>query len=912
MREEVRASLKPRGFADLLRLYYRPVLVLVVAFPLTGYAVIQSLDWFTAPFPGFFLMANGVVPTVGGIDWPKDKGTLFHSQVVAVDGIPVRSSADVYGYVAARPAGTVIQYTFRKDGAALVLPLPSMVFTVADYLQTYGILLFFGFSWLVFGVVVGIMQPRTRQARVYLFQALVAGLYPVSAVFLHRPNFPLLTTVYFLLECFFPATWIHLALVFPVERHFVGRQRLWLTLPYLLSTVLAISVLRGFASDPPDLAALHGTYLYTSGSIVFFIAAMTFAYWENREPTARLRTKAVLPGLFIATLLPLVAFANNAFSGRDFPVQFGLLFTPIGYASLAYAIARRDLFDIDRVVRQSFVYAVLSVIVIGAYALALIIPARLVPAFAGENQAILGIAFVLILAFALNPLRLGVQSVVDRAFFRTRLDYRATISQLSEVMTTLLDLKEVVAQATRVVTEAMHLESTTLCLLDAGGGSSVWSRGHDAELRQRPGVPCVATLATAFERAPQEFSAAAVPDHIADAEGREQIRSFLARIGAVVVLPLMVRRQSIGVLAFGQQRSGRAFGSDDIALLRTLANQTAIAVQNARSYQSLQDLTRTLDEKVRQQTDELRQRNQQLSRAYQDLKSAESQLVQSEKMASLGQLVAGVAHELNNPVSFVCGGLANLADYLHSFIQVIEVYERVPISNAEVAGSVDAVRARLRLDYLLRETPQLLRICQEGSERIKKIVDDLRVFVRADQGERILTDLTEGIDSTVRLLGDRLNRGGIVVQRDYAEVPRVEVNPGQLNQAWMNLLGNAIDAVEGQPAPELRIVVRLRPGKDGAAAAPLPGHDGDGSGPWVEVEIRDNGVGIRPAVLSRVFEPFFTTKPIGRGTGLGLSIAYGAIKSCGGTITISSEPGHGTAVTVRLPVRSRGQRNRAT
>ena len=905
MSEQTHAAQRAGGFCDWLRTYFWSVLIVVVGVPITGYAVIRSLDWFKAPFPGFFLMENAVVPTVGGIDWPADKATLFHSQVITFDGIRVRSNRDVYSYVAKRPVGTVIEYTFRKDGAYFSRSLPSMAFGVADYLQTYGILLFFGLSWLAFGVVVSIMQPRTRQARVYLFQTFVAGMYPITAVFLHQPNFPLLTKVYFLFECFFPATWIHLALVFPVERHLVGFQRLWLTVPYLLSALLLVSVLSGFSKDPPDLTALHATYLYASGGIVFFIAALSFAYWEDREPMARLRTKAVLPGLFIASLLPLVAFVNNAFSGRDLPVQFGLLFTPIGYASLTYAIARRDLFDIDRVVRQSFVYAVLSIIVIGAYALALIIPARLVPAFAGENQAILGIAFVLVLAFALNPLRLGVQSVVDRAFYRTRLDSRATISQLSEVMTTLLDLKEVVAQVTRVVTEAMHLESTTLCLLEVpGGSSSVWSRGSDTELRQRPGAPCVETLAPVFERFPQEFNAATLPDRIENTEAREQVRSFLASFGVIIVLPLMFRRRSIGLLALGQKRSGQAFGSDDIDLLRTLANQTAIAVQNARSYQSLQDLTRTLDEKVRQQTEELRERNEQLSRAYHDLQSAESQLVQSEKMASLGQLVAGVAHELNNPVSFVYGGLANLADYLNGFIEVIQAYERVPISDQEIAGTVGLVRARLRLDYLLRETPELLRICYEGSERIKKIVDDLRVFVRADQGERVLTDITEGIDSTVRLLGERLHRGGIVVRQEYAEVPPVVVNAGQLNQVWMNLIGNAIDAVEGQPTPEVRIIVRLCSADDGASAVPSSVHEGNGRGPWVEVEISDNGVGIRPAVLPRIFEPFFTTKPIGRGTGLGLSIAYGAVKSHGGTIAVTSEPARGTAVTVRLPISS--------
>jgi len=206
---------------------------------------------------------------------------------------------------------------------------------------------------------------------------------------------------------------------------------------------------------------------------------------------------------------------------------------------------------------------------------------------------------------------------------------------------------------------------------------------------------------------------------------------------------------------------------------------------------------------------------------------------------------------------------------------------------------------------LLEQTPELLRICAEGTDRIKKIVDDLQVFARTDRGEGVPTDIREGIDSTLRLLGDRINRHGIVVRRDYDDVPRVEVHAGQLNQVWMNLLANALDAVEGRANPEIRVTVHRGGDATDAAASPTiqKAQDG-GRGTWLEVEIADNGVGIAPGDRQRIFEPFFTTKPIGRGTGLGLSIVYGAVKNHGGTVGVESEVGRGTVVTVRLPVRS--------
>jgi signal transduction histidine kinase len=878
-------SLKPALFVSL-RTYLWPSLALLLALPITVYAVAVSLQWFAAPFPGFLLMNNAVIPTVSGFEWPPDKAALFHGQVIAADGLAVHSSGDVYRYVAARPVGTPITYTIRKDGKILERTLPSRRFSVTDYLQTYGILILFGCTCLAFGLVIGVMRPQSTQARVYLFQGVVAGLYPITAVFLHRPDFPVLTDVYFILECFFPATWMHLALMFPIERRFHGARALLPAGPYLLSALLTILVLDGFHADPPRLAALHATYLYAAVSIVFFAVAMTVAYWENREPATRLRIKAVVPGLVLATALPLFAFVNNAWSGRDFPVQFGLIITPIGYGSIAYAIAKHDLFDIDRIIRQSFVYVLLSLIVIGGYALTLAGAAQLIPALTSDNEAILGMAFALLVAFGLDPLRRLVQNVVDRAFYRSRLDYRGTIGELSEALTTLLDRYEVVAQVTRTVTEAMHLESTSVYLRSDGGLGELWVRDANGPLVERQGEPAFESMAQVFERYPGDFNAGTIDEHVGEVAAREQLRAFLERSRTSIVLPLVFRHRPIGILALGNKRSGNAFGSEDVAVLRTLANQAAIAIENARSYEALQNLTHDLNAKVRQQTRELRASNEQLTHAFDELKSAQAQLVQSEKMASLGQLVAGVAHELNNPASFVHGGLANLAEFLSRFVEVIRAYEGVPIADPAAAQAIEAVRARARLDYLMRETPELLRICAEGSERIKKIVDDLRIFARADRGDRALTEVTDGIESSIRLVGDRLARLGIRLERDYRNHPRIEAQVGQLNQVWMNLLSNAVDAVDGQAQGLIRMAVGAEP---------------DG---WVAVRVSDNGHGIAPNDLPKIFEPFFTTKPVGHGTGLGLSIAYGAVKSHGGTIAVDNELGRGTTVTVRLPASS--------
>lgn len=872
--------------------------LLLVVLPLTTWATWRSFGWIGETFPGFLLMDNAVIPSMSGVDWPDDKGALFHAQVTAFDGRAVSSSAPIYAAVAHLEPGTAVNYQFRKEGRSFERTVATRRFTAIDYYQVYGIVLSIAWTSLAVGLLVGFMRPGTRQSLVYQAVMGVGSIFSATAVFLHLPDHPLLTTVYFIAESFFPAVWIHLALVFPVDRRFTGVWRLATVAPYVVATVLSVEKLRGFHRQPPDLGSLHVGYLFLAVSFLTVLGSFFYTYWENREPMARLRVKALLPSAAIMGVACTFGFVNNAFAGGDFPMQIGVIVAPLFYASVAYAIVKHDLFDIDRVVRQSFVYALVSITVVAAYGIVVAVPTRFL-VLPGEAPALIGLLFILIFAFALDPLRRTVQRFVDRAFYRTRLDYRATIGELSEILTSFLDGREIADQVTRVVSDAMHLESATVYLRASADGMPAvrWAR-KGMVLAELGGDDTHEAVAAAFEGDHRDVllsetldggPTTAREDASARPAGRE-----LARLGSVLALPLSLRGTPIGFLALGKRRSGQPFSSDDVELLRTLANQTAIALQNARSYQALQDLTRNLDEKVQLQTEELRISNQELGRAYDDLKSAQAQLVQSEKMASLGQLVAGVAHELNNPASFVHGGLANLAEYLDRFVRLIRLYEAAPIADAEIAQTIARARVELRLDEIVHNTPELLQICSEGSERIKKIVDDLRLFARADRGERLPTDLADDLESTLRLLGDRLVRGGIRIRRDFQPVPRVEANVGQLNQVWMNLIGNAIDALDGRTDAEIALAVR-------PAQSPTGDADGNDRRDWVAVEVHDNGSGIRGEDLGRIFEPFFSTKPIGRGTGLGLSIAYGAVKSHGGTIRVDSAPGAGTSVTVLVP-----------
>lgn len=887
-----------QAIVSFVRTYFWVLLLMLLTVPMTIYGVMRSLDWLEAPFPGFFVMENAVIPTISGYEWPPDHARYFHARVVAIDGSAVRSGKEVYDHVAARPAGTLFRYTLERGGERFEESLASMPFTVADYLQTYGIFFFYGIPTLLIGIIVGFLQPRMLQARVFMLHAATAGGYSISGIFLHHPDTTWLNMLCLGLECFVSATYVHLGMVFPVKMNLTGLARAWFVVPYAISAAIFAGVLYGFDLDPPNLSGLHAAYAFTSIGIFFCATRIFLAYRGQSDPDARLRVKAIIPGALVSGAAMFLIFAENASAERTLPAQFGLVAGLFFYASTAYAVGKHDLFDVDRIVRQSFVYATLSIFVVSTYALFLVIATRVVPMGIGQNYAAL--LTVLILAFAFDPLRQAAQFLVDKAFYRTRLDYRATIADLSRAMTTLLDPRAIVGRVTSVLGGAMHLESSALCMVDPAGQAVLWKRRGE-DLVEEPVGDAATALVRVFAEFPDEFQAARIPERIADPVESAAVQSFLGEAGAAIAIALAFQGRPVGFLLLGPKLSGQEFGWDDITLLRTLADQTAIAMQNAQSYAALDDLNRHLDEQVRERTAQLRTANDELqvvnvdlNLAYDQLKGAQAQLVQSEKMASLGQLVAGVAHEINNPLAFVHGAQAQLSDYVGKFVRVISSYEQAPISDPSAAQLIADARSSARIDYLIAKAPQLLKICADGTTRVKRIVNDLLVFARADGGERAQTNVNEALDSTLRLLVSRIHQLKVEVKTDCLPTPPIRANAGQLNQVWMNILTNAIDAVEGREHPEIRVMVH-------PVSAPAPDAN-SGDVDWVEAVITDNGAGMPPEVIKRVFEPFFTTKKIGQGTGLGLSIAYSVVRAHDGTIDIVSAQGEGTTFTVRLPV----------
>lgn len=361
------------------------------------------------------------------------------------------------------------------------------------------------------------------------------------------------------------------------------------------------------------------------------------------------------------------------------------------------------------------------------------------------------------------------------------------------------------------------------------------------------------------------------------------------QVQANLIVPIKMGTQLWGLLIAHQCDAPRNWLEGEIELLQQLADQAAIAIGQAELYQqscSAEAIARTKAVELEQTLDELQH--------------TQTQLIQTEKMSSLGQLVAGVAHEINNPVNFIYGNLSHANQYTNDLLELINLYQlHYPQSHTQI----DSKAEEIDLEFLTQDLPKIMTSMQVGAERIRSIVLSLRNFSRLDHSEMKPVDLHEGIDSTLLILQHRLKANsefsGIEIIKDYDNLPMVECYAGQMNQVFMNIISNAIDVLtenetskmEHKEQRELsnyniQISTKVLPDKS-----------------HVAISITDNGTGMTEDVKKRIFDPFFTTKPVGKGTGLGLAISYQiVVEKHGGVMKCNSQPGKGTNFWISIPL----------
>jgi len=357
-----------------------------------------------------------------------------------------------------------------------------------------------------------------------------------------------------------------------------------------------------------------------------------------------------------------------------------------------------------------------------------------------------------------------------------------------------------------------------------------------------------------------------------DARFCNRVRDKACAPGSAMCWALKSEGKLIGVLSVNGKEALPPYTADDLHKGATVISLVSIVLDNVRLYFEQQRRIAMVS-----------RMNEEFILAQQQIAEAQQQLLQSDKMASVGQLAAGVAHEINNPIGFVYSNLGTLEKYLKDVFELLDVYEAAEATLSETArAAVRAAKQGKDMSFLREDVPQLMKESREGITRVKKIVQDLKEFSHVDAADEWQwVDLHKGIDSTLNIVWNEIKYHADV-QKEYGEISEVECLPSQLNQVVMNMLVNAAHAFEGKG------IITIRTGEQGEQ---------------VFIQIADTGKGISAENMKRIFDPFFTTKPVGKGTGLGLSMSYGIMQKHNGRIEVQSEVGKGTTFTLWLPIK---------
>jgi signal transduction histidine kinase len=796
------------------------------------------------PFVDMHLARVAVVHTLH----PSAAGSGIEAgdRVMAFDGEPFFPIA-VHARQGLR-AGVPNRYSIQKpDGRRLEVELPPVPLAEnygrIDSL-VHGLLLAVALIYLGTGAIVYWLRPERSGAwALLLFCSTLAVQLAITlhtdyiqGAYVHLvTNAPLIG-----------ATTFHLFTTYPSEPGWIVRHRRLQLLPYLGAALLvALNLAERRLGLPPGLGA-EIAFFYMAVLVCASLGILAVERHRHRAGPLREASDVVTLAAVVSFLPVLLVLLVEWLTMKPYPFYLALLWTFVFPVAVGYGIVYRQLFDLRLVARSSAAYGAASIGITGAFALLITFADTLVSDFGvSTRSAQVALLFIAILLF--NPVRNRMQSLADGFFDRDRAAYRVAVREISEAMVSMLSLGEIADRILVALTDTMGVERAMVLLVEDVERRlrPIASRGEWDDAALALEIPSEHPIWKQLWMRREDLTRADFDDEH-DLESREACRDVYDTLEVELLVPILYGVDLLGVIAVGRKLSGERLAADDRLLLRTLANQSSIAIENAKAFDEIAKLNETLEARVEERTNELRE--------------IQGQLMQAEKMKSLGQLVAGVAHELNNPIGFV-----------HANLQLLDEYVK-KLSDAQAEGA-DTARIREAIAKLIQRS-------REGTQRVKKIVQDLRTYSRMDQAEIQEVDLHEEIDRNLALMEPRF-KNRVRVERDFGDLPRVRCYAGQLNQVFLNLLMNACDAMEEDGT--IRITTRRMPG-------------------GVRLEFADDGPGIPDDIKSRIFDPFFTTKPVGVGTGLGLSLSHGIIERHGGRILVESEPGSGATFVIELPL----------
>jgi len=811
---------------------------------LSLFALVASRDGPALPMGSAFVAGVAVVHAAS----PEalEAGVEPGDRLRSVDGIPL---IHLFQYSGQRfRMGVPNEYEIQKrDGSVLRVmlhPVPPNTFSRPMDVMLHLALVLVSVLYIAMGLAVWWNKPGTSEAWALLLFCSSMSVLLATAV--RADAIPWSATRIVADLPFLGATTFHLFTTYPIEPNWIVRNRRIRAVPYALAFLIFIGVVVDHALGGPSewMAAL--AFFYGIGFSILSLGVLAIERRRAHEAGVGDRADLMMVAGLVSFLPALVVLITEFFLQTPFPWYVAMLWVAFFPIAVSYGMLRRQLFDFRIVAKSSAAYGAATFTITGVFAFLITFADELIARY-GVNIRSAQVIFLFLAILAFNPLRERMQGLVDRLFDRDRSRYRLAVREISEAMVSMLSLNEIGDRILIAVTDTMGVRRAMVLLFDESDKvlrPAAW-RGDWDEQDIEAEIPAGHPIWKHLWMRREELVRADFDDE-PDPEAREKCWDVYDTLEVELLVPILFGVDLLGVIAVGRKLSGERLAADDRQLLRTLANQSSIAIENAKAFDEIAKLNESLEARVEERTRELQE--------------TQAQLMQSEKMSALGQLVAGVAHELNNPIGFVHANLQLLDEYVAKLVQM----EKSGGDSEQLQGAIT----------------KLLKRSREGTERVKQIVQDLRTFSRMDQADLQVADLHEEIERTLALMEPRL-KNKIKVERRYGDIPEVRCYPGQLNQVFLNLLMNACDALGSGGTITIS-----------SERSPL----------GVRLEFRDDGPGIPPEVQSRIFDPFFTTKEVGKGTGLGLSLSHGIVERHGGRFLVYSEPGEGATFVVDLPL----------
>lgn len=814
--------------------------------------LINAIKWIDKPFPGFLLNQRVVVAPIGQYHWSGTQaGLRYPDKIVKADDTIISSVRDLDEIVQNSRIGEPIRYSVNRGGRIIELTIPTMRFSKIDLLMIFGLEFLIGIIYLLIGAVVYVLKPDKIASWVFLLLTFFLSTDYILGFDTVATHYGFVR-LYIFVTTFLPAAGFHLSLVFPEQKRFIQRHPYLQLAPYIVSTLLIVPLELSYPG-PSFGSIFRLVTIYRPISVIALLFSIFMSYFKSNSVIAKQRAKMVLLGTALAFPIPALG-TFWAFSGRTLwgiPILNNVLAVSLFFfpASIAYAIVKHNLFDVDVYIKRTVGYVIMTALVGIIYFLIQTITSTIIlsPIFGEKTEKVYPILFALLVVFLFNPVNRKVQGAVDKIFYRKRYDYKETIINISNTLVSILNLNEIIKHVIYDVRNKMFIDTAGVILLDrqkmACQTFFVGDNPDDLKGRMRDiSFSYDDPLITLFSTEKKLITKYDIAEDLRFINIKESCEKRFSEISATIALPLIYSDEIIGILFLGNKKSGYFYTREDIDLFTTLANQMAIAIVNALAYQQIEELNVNLEAKVQERTAKLEELNKKL-REFDRLKS---------------MFLSLASHELRTPLTSIKGFVENMLDGLTGEL------------NNKQEGYLKRINSNI--------------------DRLTRMINDLLDLSRIESGKIQLFPVELSLSKVAKEVMEHLRP--LVAEKNLAieiiapdQTLRAWADHDKLNQIMTNLLDNAIKFTHvGR-----KIIINI--GCEGVD--------------WTLVSIKDTGEGIPREDLSKIFDPFYQVKRQAEakveGSGLGLAITKSLVELHGGEIWVKSEIGKGSIFSFTLP-----------